>query len=71
MTIRILDINDQAPTFNQSQYQATVLENTQARIPVTFLPIGTEMIVSDWDEVRFLLRVYCIILHACYYCCIV
>ena len=52
MTIRILDINDQTPTFNLAQYQATVPENTQSRIPVSILPIGTEMIVSDWDEVR-------------------
>ena len=52
VTIRILDVNDQVPTFNQAQYSATLLENTQATIPVTFDPVGTQMIISDMDEVR-------------------
>ena len=51
VTIRILDINDQVPTFNKSHYEATVQENTLERIPVTLLPVGSEMIVRDMDEV--------------------
>lgn len=51
VTIRILDVNDQIPTFNQDVYNTTVLENTQAMIPVSFLPADTQMIVTDLDQV--------------------
>ena len=40
------------PTFNQQLYVGTVLENTQARIPVTFNPEGTQLNVKDYDEVK-------------------
>ena len=51
VTIRVLDVNDETPTFNQLVYLGTVLENTQARIPVTLNPEGTQLNVRDYDEV--------------------
>ena len=53
VTIRIVDENDETPTFGQSFYNASVQENMPLRIPVTFLPLGTEMVVHDYDEVDF------------------
>ena len=53
VTIRIVDDNDETPTFSQNFYNASVQENMPLRIPVTFLPLGTEMVVHDYDEVVF------------------
>ena len=52
VTINIQDVNDETPTFSQNFYNATVAENTQARIPITFMPFNTEMVVRDFDQVR-------------------
>ena len=46
------DINDHTPTFSQTSYQASITESSQPRIPITFHPDGTEMIVKDLDQVR-------------------
>ena len=51
VTIRVLDVNDQSPTFSQAVYTARVLENGQQRMPLTMQPIGTEIVVKDYDEV--------------------
>ena len=51
VSIQILDVNDQMPTFTQSSYEAVIQENTVERIPVSLLPLGTEIIVRDFDEV--------------------
>ena len=51
VTVTILDVNDQTPTFSKTFYNATVTENTQVKIPVTFTPDGTEMTVQDFDQV--------------------
>ena len=52
VTIRIVDENDETPTFSQAFYNASVQENMPLRIPITFLPLGTEMIVHDYDQVN-------------------
>lgn len=51
VTIRVLDANDETPTFNRRYYNASVQEHMPLRIPVNFLPLGTEMIVRDYDQV--------------------
>ena len=51
VTIRIKDVNDQTPSFEQSEYTGTVMENTQERIPISFLPDNTAMTVWDLDQV--------------------
>ena len=60
VTIRILDVNDESPIFNHRVYEATVLENAQAHIPITLQPHGVEMIVKDHDKV-------CLLLYPCQY----
>ena len=46
-------MNDQSPTFNQAEYQATIQENAQDRIPITILPDGLDIVVTDMDEVKW------------------
>ncbi|CAH1794571.1 unnamed protein product [Owenia fusiformis] len=50
VTINILDENDNTPTFSQDWYNATVQENTQLHVPITFIPAGLQMGVTDLDE---------------------
>ena len=56
VTVRILDVNDQTPTFELSSYEATIQENTQALVPVSLIPAGREMMVTDMDEVAFMCK---------------
>ena len=58
ITIQILDVNDKTPMFNRRVYEATVLENAQTHIPITLLPIGTDIIVTDHDKVCVLIVFY-------------
>ncbi len=51
VTIRVLDANDETPTFSATSYTASVQEHMPVRIPVSFLPLGTEMVVRDYDQV--------------------
>lgn len=55
-TIRILDVNDQIPTFSELEYNARVLENTQAHVPITLVPADTDMLAMDLDEVTIMLK---------------
>ncbi|XP_074647720.1 cadherin-23-like [Tubulanus polymorphus] len=49
--ITVTDVNDEKPTFNQQNYVANVIENTQTGIPITFMPAPqTEMKVTDLDQ---------------------
>ena len=48
VTIRVMDVNDQTPTFDSPAYTGSVLENTQQTIPVT---VDTDVFVFDYDEV--------------------
>ena len=50
--IVVEDVNDETPTFSASKFLATVKENTQSAVPITFMPAGTEMKVVDKDKVR-------------------
>ena len=55
VTVRVLDVNDQMPTFDRSSYTGEVQENTQETIPVTLTdPIS----VTDFDEVPERLTCY-------------
>lgn len=49
VTITVRDVNDNAPMFNQSNYNATILENMQQGVPVSFQ--GNILQVSDIDQV--------------------
>lgn len=54
VTITIVDVNDEGPKFAQQLYLVEVPENTQARIPVTILPFGSQIIVTDYDQVSLI-----------------
>ena len=45
-----MDVNDKAPTFNKKSYVASVLENMQKGMPISFTK-GNIMTVYDRDEV--------------------
>ena len=49
VTITVRDINDNTPTFSNTSYDATILENMQNNVPITFM--GGVMRVSDADQV--------------------
>ena len=52
VSVTVVDVNDQSPTFDHATYRGTVQENSQARIPITLQPEGQmEMIVRDYDKV--------------------
>lgn len=36
VTITVLDVNDNSPTFNSLTYEAFILENMQKGVPITF-----------------------------------
>lgn len=49
VTITVMDVNDKAPTFNRKSYVASVLENMQKGMPISFTK-GNIMTVYDRDE---------------------
>ena len=52
VTITVRDVNDNAPTFSESDnYQASVLENMQQDVPLTFTGDTTLMKIVDIDQV--------------------
>lgn len=53
VTITIRDVNDNAPTFSNTSYTATIRENSPSGVPLT-LNSGGQITVSDNDEVRML-----------------
>ncbi|PAA64573.1 hypothetical protein BOX15_Mlig006831g1, partial [Macrostomum lignano] len=57
LQITVLDVNDATPTFSQSNYNATVLENTAIGIPVTLLTTCTVTDSDDKDNSVFNLTV--------------
>ncbi|KAL3875780.1 hypothetical protein ACJMK2_033697 [Sinanodonta woodiana] len=50
VTITVIDINDNSPMFNSLSYNATILENMQQGVPITFIAPFTIMNVSDIDQ---------------------
>lgn len=54
VTIKVEDINDNPPRFNSPSYTASILENMQEGVPITFTGPGsiTYMNVSDVDQVK-------------------
>ena len=48
VSVRVLDINDQKPTFDNVSYSGSVQENTQQTIPIT---LTSPISVTDFDEV--------------------
>ncbi|XP_064635999.1 cadherin-23-like isoform X2 [Lineus longissimus] len=48
--IKITDVNDETPTFNQPSFTGKILENSQPGSLVTFIPTNTEMSVTDKDQ---------------------
>lgn len=51
VTITVQDINDNPPTFTNTSYDATILENMQDGVPVSFIGSTKFMSVSDKDQV--------------------
>ncbi|XP_014770934.2 cadherin-23 [Octopus bimaculoides] len=49
VTITVMDVNDKAPSFNREAYVASVLENMQKGMPISFSK-GSIMTVYDRDE---------------------
>lgn len=52
VTVKVEDINDNAPQFNSHIYEATILENMQEGVPINFNGSVSFMNVSDVDQVR-------------------
>ncbi|KAK3582014.1 hypothetical protein CHS0354_039681 [Potamilus streckersoni] len=50
VTITVIDVNDNSPNFNSPWYNATILENMQQGVPITFTTPFTIMNVSDIDQ---------------------
>lgn len=60
VSIEILDINDNIPTFASDFYNGTILENSPISVPVT-LDYPKDITVYDWDNVSMWSNVIAIV----------
>lgn len=52
ITIILLDVNDETPTFMSTYYEAEITENVQENAPLTFISNSRNSVI-DRDQVRF------------------